>query len=168
MNNSRMFEHLLREIDKIKKRLDYATRAEVPRPFVGCRLSRTSDQAVANITYVAIEFTGETYDLDTMHSTVTNTAKIYARHPGYYHIVGQMKYQDSSGGGDRWGTIWYNTSTLIAKVQLDAPSSGINHYVEVSTVYYLNVDDYVELVAYQSSGGSLNVQEARVQVSRLG
>ena len=49
-----------------------------------------------------------------------------------------------------------NGTTTIAQNQVEAtPTGGTAHVI--STLYDLSINDYVEVLVYQTSGGALNV-----------
>jgi len=128
--------------------------------FVGCGVNKTADQSISSDVSTAITFTGEDFDTDAFHSTSTNTSRltIPAGKGGKYLIYGYLSYQDN-GTGSRATHINLNGSSRIAsfaRVQA-VTEAGSNTAIGGSFIYNLSAGDYIELVGYQKSGGSLNV-----------
>ena len=106
-------------------------------------------------TNTALTFNSERWDTDSIHSTSTNPSRLTATTAGIYHIYGHIVW-GSNSTGDRKIDIRVNGSTFIASIRYAA--SGNNNWMSISTEYSLAATDYVELVVYQTSGGSLNVE----------
>ena len=92
---------------------------------------------------------------DTMHDTVTNNSRLTCRYGGVYEIKGNVEFA-ANGTGSRVAKIKLNGTTVIAQMRIVAAASD-NHALQVSCAYALALNDYVELVVQQSSGGALNV-----------
>lgn len=105
--------------------------------------------------YQFLTFNSERKDTDTMHSTSSNTGRITATTAGFYEIGGCVEFA-SNATGLRGLEIRLNGSTVIVTTDV-AAISGAGTDLNVSTMYQLAAADYVELGAYQSSGGTLNV-----------
>jgi hypothetical protein len=128
--------------------------------FVGVSLWKSSSQSISNDTNTAVTFDNEFYDTDGFHSTSTNTSRITipAGKGGYYLVWGYVSY-DANGTGSRSANININGSTRISQARIQAVTeSGSNTCLNTMIVQNLSAGDYVELIAYQKSGGSLNVQ----------
>ena len=110
--------------------------------------------SINNNTITALTFNSERWDTDSIHSTVTNTGRLTATKAGIYHIHGHVAFASNSSGS-RQVSIRFGASTVLAVHKIPA-SAGVN-LLSISTVYYLAENDYVELLVYQDSGGSLNV-----------
>ena len=67
-----------------------------------------------------------------------------------------MEYQNNTTGV-RFALIRLDGTTLIASSSSVALTDIYATALNVSTQYYLNMNQYVELVAIQTSGGALNV-----------
>lgn len=120
------------------------------------RVYNNVDQSVATSTLTALSFNAERFDTDSIHDNVTNNSRLTCRTAGKYQIIGQVAFVDNSTGL-RSLNIRLNGATVIAFVELSADNSGANRF-QVTTIYDLAVNDYVELVAFQASGVALNVR----------
>jgi len=91
---------------------------------------------------------------------------------GLYEIVGHVRF-DVNATNQRTISIRLNGSTMIAQQSANALAGGLNAALTVVTQYELAANDYVELLAYQNSGGNLNVtvlgnQSPEFMMTRIG
>lgn len=118
-----------------------------------CRVYNDASIEVANASVTALTFNSERYDTDTMHSTSSNQGRITFTTAGKYLVIGQVVWAVDSTGY-RYIQIKLNGSTVIADVRQDACSSYTSQIV--TTVYDFAATNYVELIAYQTSGDALD------------
>lgn len=127
-----------------------------------CRAKRTSVQSIANSTLTAIQFDAEDWDSASMHSTSSNTSRITV----------------PSGGGGKYaiGWYWYWATNTTGRRVMRVNKNGsllleIENYKDASvgtcTPNGLIFDtavagDYYEVIAFQTSGGALNVDGVSV------
>jgi hypothetical protein len=141
--------------------------------FSGASVTDAAAVSVPNGTYTALTFTQEQYDTDSYHSNSTNTSRltIPSGKTGYYQVNAQVVYNTSSGGGIRYLSIYKNGSFFYASGDVSAPS-GQYPRVPITLNAYLSAGDYIEIYAYQTSGGNLNCfiddTQARFQINYLG
>lgn len=108
-----------------------------------------------NGAFQALTLDSERWDTDAMHSTSSNTSRLTCVTPGVYDIVGHAEFA-SNATGARVLRVLLNGATPIA-VQTNPALSGNVHRLSVAAQYRLAAGDYVELQAFQNSGGALNV-----------
>lgn len=121
------------------------------------RIHNAGNQAVSTAWLVALSFDSESYDLGTdteQHATGAPT-RLTCRRAGLYSIDGYITY-DVNSTGARGALLRRNGSTYIVGDVCPAAASPDNHRSCVSTSIRLAVGDYIELVAYQTSGGNLD------------
>jgi hypothetical protein len=121
------------------------------------RVYHDAAQSIANNTLVALAFNSERYDNDTMHDNATNNSRLTAKTAGKYHIVGNVEFE-ANASNTRALIIRLNGATNISFLQV--PPAAVATNLVISTTYSLSVGDYVELIAYQNSGGALNVNSS--------
>lgn len=126
--------------------------------FASCRVYNDADISVGNGAFEALTFNSEYFDTDGMHSTVSDTSRITLVTAGTY-LVGGNVYFNANATGIRRIQIQLNGATVIAYSAMDIDSSTA-HIMTVSTIYAFSANDYVELYAYQNSGGALDVKAA--------
>lgn len=123
---------------------------------VNCRVYNSGNiSVVTGGSGTALTFDSERWDTDGMHSTSSNTGRITATRAGQYIITAHVRFA-ANGTGARSLLIRLNGTTFIANAFYPAVAGGDNTDVSVATLYQLAASDYVEVVAYQSSGGALN------------
>lgn len=121
-----------------------------------CRARRTTNQSLTTAVAAAIAFDAERYDTDSMHSTSVNTSRITIVTPGLYLLTGHVSFA-SNATGVREVYLYLNNTTRLVDV-VTTPVTGDSTRVTATTVYKLAAADYVEMFAYQTSGGALNVE----------
>ena len=115
--------------------------------------------SIVNNNDVALTFNSERgADPDGMHNTLSNTGRLTCVTPGLYVIIGNVEFAHHTTG-TRAAWIRLNGSTRIATQAVGAtPAAGsLPTQLVVATLRPLAANDYVELMVYQNSGGSLNV-----------
>lgn len=112
-------------------------------------------QNILNVTQTVLSFDTEHYDTDNMHSTVTNSSRITVNTAGKYQFGTNVQIQSNSSGF-REVFLRKNGSVLIA-YNLLAPANGNVTIANLTTTDTFIVGDYVEVVVYQNSGGTLAV-----------
>lgn len=106
---------------------------------------------IANTTFTTLTFDGESWDTDSMHSTVTNTSRITVPRTGYYKIELQGIWQNNTTGGR--GARFLNNGSAIFTQFLDAVDGDFNYYYPYTAK--LTANDYLEVQMYQDRGGTL-------------
>lgn len=150
-----------------------AARTTLGVAFVGCSAYRTTNLSIDNETFTAVTLPdGENFDTDTMHSTASNTSRITVPATGYYLITASCQFA-VNGTGIRAFNFRKNGTTDVTTGMAGwtaDPTIGATYgnSVNGSVVASLAASDYVELMAYQSSGGALNVAKAELSVCLLG
>lgn len=124
------------------------------------RVFHNAAQAIANATDVALAFNSERIDqfagsASTMHDTVTNNSRLTAQHAGVF-LIGASGEWSANPGNTRVG-LRLNGATIIDRVQhVVADMRAWN----IVTLYALAVNDYVEVIVQQNSGGSININSS--------
>lgn len=132
-----------------------------------CRCHKSGAQAITTGSFQAITYDTNDYDNDSMHSTVTNTSRITATHAGVYVVRGYLQWNNTGGGNQRAIELRVNGATAYNSVNV--PGSGtIDLAYVVSDQFNLSASDYVELLAFQDSGGSINVLSSSFSAARVG
>lgn len=111
-----------------------------------------------------IPFTTELYDDGGFHSIVSNTERLTVPtgEAGFYFIRGRVGWSESAGGADATRrTAWLR---LNGVTNLDRESrlghhsaSSVQIGINVGRLYKLVATNYVELIAFQSSGSNKDV-----------
>lgn len=149
-------EKVQQNFDALSQQFPVATNntARVPH----ARAYNSGNQSLNDVTLTAITFDSEVYDNGTtteQHSTSSSTSRFTCQVPGLYAVTGYITW-DVNSTGARGAFLRFGGSTYLAGEVSAAAVSPDNDRSCVSTQYRFAVGEYVELVGYQSSGGSLN------------
>jgi hypothetical protein len=150
-----MIEEILRRLFGLEKRIALLETREspvVPR----CRLRHSTTQAVSTASATPIAFNTEDIDTDTMHDTVTNNTRITFKAAGDYVVMASAEFAPNATG-QRQISIKLNNTTYIALDNTPTVGAGDSTRIPCGCLYTFAVNDYVEALAYQDSGGNLNV-----------
>jgi hypothetical protein len=148
---------LLKRIEELSARVAELETRELPP--IACRVYNDADISIPNATSTALTFNSERSDVYAMHSTSSNTSRITFSLGGWYYVWGGVAFA-ANATGYRQVSIRLGGSTPLAVHGDGAPPASFFSYMTVSTLYYFAATNYVELVVYQNSGGSLNVNVA--------
>lgn len=122
----------------------------------GCSVYKSGNQAITSTnTWTTITFDSENFDTDSMHSTSTNTSRITIPSglAGKYVITANLAW--TAGVGARGLAIAKNGTRL--NYDFMNATTAFDTYQNSSVIVDLAVNDYIEIQAFQSTGGSLNV-----------
>jgi hypothetical protein len=129
----------------------------------GARVRRTAAQQVANnatliVSYDAIDFNvGDVYN-------AAQPTRMTAPIAGRYLIVATARWQNNDQGRRTIALEVNGTAAQIARSNVSAYFQGGANPLQpeqtAQAVYKLNAGDYVEVWAYQDSGGALNLLSA--------
>lgn len=123
---------------------------------VGCAVVNTATtQTIATSTYTALTFNSELFDTNNFHDNSTNTSRLTATFAGKYQINHSNQW-GLNAAGQRAAAIYKNGSTFAYFPSI-LGSAGIYVGNTISYVVDLAVNDYIEIFAYQTSGGNLVV-----------
>lgn len=124
--------------------------AHAARVYQTVNLSHTVSGA-----WQVLTFNAEAFDTDGMHDLALNPSRLTCRHAGLYCIGAQVHFQ-ANGSGIRAARLMLNGTTVLVLRQ-EAGSAAYTATLGLSTLYTLATGDYLELSAYQNSGGALNL-----------
>lgn len=136
-----------------------SAKAKITPALVGARVHKTSNTTLTTSVQTTLTFDSEIFDSDAFHDTVTNTSRLtIPASMGGYYLCGGAAFFASNATGRRVLWIYVNgglTNYLVGN-ETSSTSAGGN-YVDVVTLATFAAADYIELVAFQSSGGNLDI-----------
>lgn len=136
------------------KKVEIKNLVKLGNVAIWARVYHNAAQSIPNNTATTLAFNSERNDTDTIHDTVTNNSRLTCKTAGVYAISGTLEYA-TNATGERSVAIRLNGTTYIAAA---ANSGGISvTQLSCTTQYIMAVNDYIELIAFQDSGGALNV-----------
>jgi len=129
----------------------------------GARVYHSIDQTLSNNLGAQLAFDSEIYDTDNIHDNTTNNSRLTCKTAGKYIISASVVWEAFVGAANAVVqiTIRLNGTTNISSIK--TPHSGaasVSIIQNVTTVFDLDVNDYIEVRAYQNSGGDLDVLAA--------
>jgi hypothetical protein len=129
-------------------------------------VSNSTTQSIPNSTYTAVSFDSEQTDVGGFFAPGTPTRfTVPAGASGVYQVGGYLAFAGNASG-TRLVVIRTNGSGWMS-ADRDSPTS-VDHQMNVTAMMYLNAGDYVELIAYQTSGGALNINQwSRFWITRV-
>jgi len=121
------------------------------------RVFHNAAQAILVTTETTLAFNSERYDqafgsASTQHDTVTNNSRLTALYAGIYLITATAEWSGSAA--DQYAAIRLNGATTIARQR--EPGGAGNPVHNITTMYSLAVNDYVELRVFTSTALSIN------------
>lgn len=131
-------------------------------PNIGCHVARETDQVIPNNTGTPIAFDTVRWDTDGMVDLVNHPTRITIQTPGVY-LVGGCDFFAAAGS---YLTGAYRTLVLVKNgdpvnlemgEQLMPTGSGNAEAEGVAIPWKFAAGDYIELWAYQGSGGNLSL-----------
>lgn len=122
------------------------------------RATRTVVTALADSTVTPVTFPSEDFDRGGWHDNAVNPSRLTvpAGYGGHCTMLGRVAFQ-ASAAGIRSVQIFLNGVTQLAIVTLLSAGAGASTDLLIASDYILADGDYVELLAYQDSGGPLNI-----------
>jgi outer membrane protein assembly factor BamB len=117
-------------------------------------------------------FPSEQFDTNGFHSTTTNTSRITIPTGlgGYYLVSGNLRFA-TNGTGSRVLMLRKNGSDLLTITEY-AGTASATATGRGTLIWNFAAGDYLEILAYQSSGGNLTLyareEETPFQVQFLG
>lgn len=124
---------------------------------IRCRVYNSGVFSLPNNTNTAITFDSEDYDPRGMHSTSVNTSRINIAVDGRYWVYGHCLFQVIDSGAGCFLGVQTNGVGWTGLFAAQESSGGNQPYRTTSGIVTLHNGDYVELVANQNHGSSVNL-----------
>lgn len=125
-------------------------------PYV-CTTTGTTTQSIPNSTQTVINWDFDYTDPAGLHNIASNNSAIYVKAAGWYQIQAQVQFVYNATGY-REISLLKNGSSLDRTTAIVAPITGTAAYASTSILTYLIPGDYIEVRAFQNSGGALDVR----------
>jgi hypothetical protein len=138
------------------RNFDKLSRA-VNHPTPQARVYNSGPPTISHNTTTALTFNSERFDHGDLHSTSSNTSRLTAPVAGLYSVGANFRFA-ANATGQRYGALRVNGSTVIAEDMVLPGSAAVLPRLVLSTIWRLAAGDYVEVLAFQTSGGALDVE----------
>lgn len=138
----------------------------------GCRVysSSATIATLTTATDTVLSFNAEDYDSDSFHDTVTNPSRITIPAgvgAGTYRLFASVSFANN-GTGRRRVHFRKNGTTDIGGYGSAGSASGGPLFIAAYTEVVLASGDYIEVMAYQDSGGNLAVNGSTISDTTFG
>lgn len=147
------WQTLRRVVDAIAQRLN------PPLPQARVYNDTSANNTLTSGTEATVVFNQERWDNGDLHSTSANTGRLTAPITGLFLFGTHLAIASNATGRRYVGLRVTFAAGGSAFVAFDerAAVNGDDTYISLSTSYQLAAGDYVEVRAFQNSGGALNV-----------
>lgn len=122
---------------------------------LGCQLTKSADQSIANNTFTAITWT--TAQRNTGGLFWTSGTHILAPYSGVYLLTGNVSFDNNATGYRQVAWDFDGSGARIDLATLPTSSGSIGSALAFADEITLTAGQYVEIYGKQNSGGSLNV-----------
>jgi len=113
-------------------------------------------QSIPNATNTVVALNSERWDSGGVHDNVTNNSRLTATEAGVYVITGAIQFAPNATGF-RGVLLRVNGSTFIASNEMLVIDGVNNMEINTQSIWRFNVNEYVEMLVVQNSGGALNL-----------
>lgn len=121
-----------------------------------CSVFNSAAQALTTGTDTVLTANSENFDNDGCHSTISQTSRITIQKAGRYLLNANCTFATNSTGV-RKVEFFINGTTPLTGMLLPTSPSPFNTDLQATRTRTFIVGDYVEVRAFQNSGGNLNV-----------
>ena len=129
----------------------------------GANVSRSTAQAITTATLTKVSFDTEDRDDHNFWEGVANPTRLTIPVTGWYIIQGEFTFASNTTGVRYVDFLWNNTTGIAGSHALPVTGASI-HVLSAFGIRYFTAGDYVELRAYQTSGGNLDITLAQVAI----
>ena len=134
--------------------LDYLVANVVVGFAVNAKAHNSTSQSIPNNVETALSFDSNDFNVGSIHSTTVNPTRFTVPSTGVYSIFGLYR-ASSNATGTRYAAIKKNGSVYLS-INWSAVSASSDTSINVGLIETLTAGDYIELYAFQTSGGALN------------
>lgn len=120
-----------------------------------CSVFNSANQLLTSATATVLDADSENFDNDAMHSTVTNNSRVTATTAGRYLCIATVSFA-ANGTGQREIRFRTNGTTTFNGVTLPNAGGSDTWRCSATRQITLAASEYVEVIANQNSGSSVN------------
>jgi hypothetical protein len=122
----------------------------------GAMVYRNSTQSIPDGQMEVISFSTELWDTDAIFDAGSPT-RLTCKTAGKYSISAHVAFASNTTGNRQVFIRKNGTDYLAGDIRQAVQTGGTRTVFAIETKEVLNVNDYVELIVFQTTGGSLNV-----------
>lgn len=127
---------------------------------------QTVGQSIPTSTWTQLTFTTEEIDTYNGHDNVTNNSRYTAQVAGWYYALGVVAFP-TNVTGRRVAQLSVNGIQQRQSEFADTTAAGALMVYPVEGRVYMNFNDYLEVGAWQSSGGALSTNVSAAWLSSM-
>lgn len=125
-------------------------------------------QSIPNATETVLTYENETWDTDAMANLGVNNDKITITKRGIYQLNGIITWAEDATGIRQLRIVRSNTEIMGGlAIPVANMGGGVGNLLTITCIALLDKDDYLDLRAFQTSGGALNAIRAKLTVQRI-
>ena len=145
-----------------RMRIDSAGKTSITGTFTisaqeRCKATFSANIALVTATDTAVAFNAESLDVGGFHDNVTNNSRFTVPVSGFYQINAQVTFAGTSATGLRRIVLRQSGTTQLAQDTDLVVTTAANCVLTINWCGDLTAAQYVEIMAYQNSGGNLNI-----------
>ncbi len=124
---------------------------------VTCAAFNNAAQSVPDNAFTVVTFNTNDFDTNSIHSTSVNTGRFTAPVTGFYLAFSSLQFAGSAAQQYVMQCRVNGTTVINGGGTSTLGSAGINESVFYVAAISLTANDYIEFMAFQNSGGNLNI-----------
>jgi hypothetical protein len=127
------------------------------------KVYHNATQSLTSGTETALAFNTELWDTagnaaSTQHDNVTNNSRLTCRYGGIYQVTASAEFAASATGSRAlYFRVDGTASQYLGAVNTSSVLSAVTVTLNLTSLLSLAVNNYVQVIAFQNSGGALNV-----------
>jgi hypothetical protein len=129
-----------------------------------CEAYNSASISIPDATTTTLNWDSEYVDNGGLHSTVSNTSRMTITKSGWYFVNVYITWAHNATGYRRI-TLYKNGSLNGGESTTLPVIAGQYNTQSINVIRYYSVGDYVEVKAYQNSGGNLNLNSGGASVN---
>jgi hypothetical protein len=119
-----------------------------------CKVVKTSTQSIPNVTWTALTFQAQDFNIGSLHSTGSNPSRITIQSTGLYVFGATVASTLNSQSG--FVSLRKNGATFVSAKVKFIGNSSLTESGHVTTIERMTSSgDYMECVVFQNTGGAL-------------
>lgn len=124
---------------------------------ISARVRNSVNISIASGVGTVITFDTEDFDTDGIHSLVTNTGRLTAQTAGKYLIVALLEFTTHATGWRNLQVRLNGVTNLVVVNNRAITIVQVTTRIVAVTLSDLAVNDYIECIGFQDSGGALDI-----------
>jgi len=125
-----------------------------------CKVTNSAAQSIPDATVTALTWNTETWDTNDIHDTTTNPSRLTCKVAGIYLVVAFLGWASNTTG--RRTLRIYKNGAQLSMTEMPITSAAPYGNTILVDIVSLDVNDYIESLAHQTSGAALDIVSAEL------